>query len=73
MAEQDEKARGEAKEKLGEAMGDEELERQGRADQSKADLKDAAEEAKSGLSEAAEQVKQTAEDVAEKAKGAFNK
>ncbi len=73
MAEQDEKARGEVKEKLGEVMGDEELERQGRADQSKAELKEAAEEAKSGLSEAAERLKDTAEDTAEKAKGAFNK
>lgn len=73
MGEQGEKVRGEAKEKLGQAMGDEELERQGRLDQSKADLKDAGEEVTSGLSEAAEQAKQTVEEAADKAKDAFNK
>lgn len=64
--------RGEAKEKLGEAMGDEELERQGRMDQAKADLKEAAEQAGSGLGEAAEKAKESVEDAAEKAKKAFN-
>jgi uncharacterized protein YjbJ (UPF0337 family) len=67
-----EDVRGEAKEKLGEAMGDEELERQGRMDQAKSDLKDAAEEASSGLGEAAEKAKESVEDAAEKAKKAFN-
>jgi uncharacterized protein YjbJ (UPF0337 family) len=72
VGEQGEKVRGEAKEKLGQAMGDEELERQGRFDQSKADLKDAGEEVRSGLGEAAEQAKQTVEEAADKAKDAFN-
>jgi uncharacterized protein YjbJ (UPF0337 family) len=66
-----EEVRGEAKEKLGQAMGDEELERQGRMDQAKSDLKDAAEEAGSGLGEAAEKAKESVEDAAEKAKKAF--
>lgn len=72
MPEKEEKLRGEAKEKMGQAMGDDELERQGRVDQSKADLKDAGEQAKTGLTDAAEQAKETVEKAAEKAKGAFD-
>lgn len=66
-----EQVRGEAKEKLGQAMGDEELERQGRMDQAKSDLKEAAEQAGSGLGEAAEKAKESVEEAAEKAKKAF--
>lgn len=68
-----EDVRGEAKEKLGQAMGDEELERQGRMDQAKAGLKDAAEQAGSGLAEAAEKAKESVESAAEEAKKAFKK
>lgn len=67
-----EEVRGEAKEKLGEAMGDEDLKRQGRMDQTKADLKDAAEQAGSGLGEAAEKAKESVEEAAQKAKKAFD-
>lgn len=74
MAEQEkQEVRGEAKEKLGEAMGDEGLERQGRADQAKAELKDAAEDVGSGLSEAADKAKESVEEAADKANKAFNK
>ncbi len=76
MAEQDkdlvpEDVRGVAKEKIGEVTGDEELERQGRMDQAKSDLKDAGQEVTSGLSEAAQKAKETVEDATEKAKEAF--
>jgi len=76
MAEQDkdlvpEDVRGVAKEKIGEVTGDEELERQGRMDQAKSDLKDAGEEVTSGLGEAAEKAKDAVEGAAEKAKDAF--
>ena len=73
QGETSDEVRGEAKEKLGQAMGDEELERQGRMDQAKSDLKDAAEEAGSGLGEAAEKVKESVEDAADKAKKAFDR
>lgn len=63
--------RGEVKEKVGKAIGDKDLERQGRADQAKADLKDAAEEARSGVDEAIDKVRSSAEEAAEKAKQAF--
>lgn len=76
MADQDKNlvpddVRGVAKEKIGEATGDEALERQGRMDQAKSDLKDAGQEVASGLSEAAQKTKETVEDAAEKVKGAF--
>jgi uncharacterized protein YjbJ (UPF0337 family) len=41
-----EEIRGQAKEKVGQATGDENLERQGKTDQSKADLKQAGEKVK---------------------------
>jgi uncharacterized protein YjbJ (UPF0337 family) len=41
-----EEVRGQAKEKVGQATGDENLERQGRTDQSKSDLKQAGEKVK---------------------------
>ena len=41
-----EEIRGDAKEKIGSATGDDELRRQGRRDQSKADLKQAGEKVK---------------------------
>jgi uncharacterized protein YjbJ (UPF0337 family) len=41
-----EEIRGQAKEKVGQATGDENLERQGRTDQSKSDLKQAGEKVK---------------------------
>lgn len=66
-----ENVRGEAKEKIGEAVGDDELERQGRMDQTKSDLRDAGEEATSGLSEAADKAKETVENAADKARDAF--
>lgn len=66
-----EKVRGEAKEKVGEVINDDELERQGRLDKAKADLKDAAEDAKSGIADAAEKVKSGTEDAVDKAKKAF--
>ncbi len=76
MAEQDknlvpEDVRGVAKEKIGDVTDDEELERQGRMDQAKSDLKDAGEEVTSGLGEAAEKAKDAVEGAAEKAKEAF--
>lgn len=76
MADQDknlvpEDVRGAAKEKIGEATGDEALARQGRTDQAKSDLKDAGQEVTSGLSEAAQKTKETVEGAAEKVKGAF--
>lgn len=79
MAEQDknlipeipEDVRGVAKEKVGEVTGDEELERQGRMDQAKSDLKDAGNEVVSGLDEAAQKAKETVKDAADKAKEAF--
>lgn len=75
MAEQNnlipEDVRGTAKEKVGEATNDEELERQGRMDQAKSDLKDAKDEATSGLSDAADKAKETVENAADKAKEAF--
>jgi uncharacterized protein YjbJ (UPF0337 family) len=71
--------RGEIKEKVGKAIDDEDLERQGRADQAKADLRDAGDEAKQGLSDAAEQAKSAAEQAkaaaeqaGQKVKDAFN-
>ena len=73
QGETSDEVRGEAKEKLGQAMGDEALERQGRMDQAKSELKDAAEEAGSGLGEAAEKAKESVEDAAEKAKKAFDR
>ena len=53
QGETSEEVRGEAKEKLGQAMGDEDLDRQGRMYLGKSELKDACEEAISGLCEAA--------------------
>jgi uncharacterized protein YjbJ (UPF0337 family) len=41
-----EEVRGQAKEKVGQATGDENLERQGKTDQSKSDLKQAGEKVK---------------------------
>ncbi len=76
MADQDknlvpEDVRGVAKEKVGDVTGDEELERQGRMDQAKSDLKEAGQEVTSGLGEAAQKAEATVEDAAEKAKDAF--
>lgn len=79
MAEQDknlipeipEDVRGVAKEKVGEVTGDEELERQGRMDQAKADLKDAGNQVVSGLGDAAQKAKDTVKDATDKAKDAF--
>lgn len=50
-------AAGKAKEGAGKVAGDEDLEREGKLDQAKADAKDAAERAKDKASEAADKVK----------------
>ncbi|MGB9374615.1 MAG: CsbD family protein [Jiangellales bacterium] len=64
--------RGEMKETIGQVIGDEDLERQGRADQAKSDLREAGEQAKEGLSDAADQAKAAAESAGQKVKDAFN-
>ncbi|AKK02114.1 CsbD family protein [Corynebacterium epidermidicanis] len=47
---------GKAKESVGEATGNEKLADEGRADQTKADIKDAAEKAKDAVSDTADKV-----------------
>jgi uncharacterized protein YjbJ (UPF0337 family) len=62
--------KGKAKEAVGGATGDESLERQGRTDQAKADVKKAAEDVKSGAHEVGEKAKQTVKDATDKIKDA---
>ncbi|MBB6174896.1 uncharacterized protein YjbJ (UPF0337 family) [Nocardiopsis mwathae] len=52
-----EKAKGKAKETAGKAMGDSELEAEGKFDQTKAGVEEAAEDVKEKAGEAAEKIK----------------
>ena len=68
-----EKAKGDVKETVGEALGDEELAAEGRADHAKGQLEDAAEKVKDAAEDAVEKAKDAASSAADKVRDIFRK
>jgi len=67
------KAKGDVKETVGEAFGDEELAAEGRADHAKGQLKDAAEKVKDAAEDVVEKAKDAASGAADKIRDVFKK